>query len=208
MNRNLVTATITICAVCLLIAASLSFSGFFDEISYDIYNPEKNEANIPTNPAKVSESEVPSVQPERQTENNTEIIPVSTTGKSDEPQIKSPSEASKTVNTNASSNSLEQTGENANAHKDVIDGETLAIQLWLEQKIEEHKDEIEDEDLANFKSIIKKLDQPFIKKLSIDGFDIEEQELLKKHLNERLTQSECERAKGLFFKYSFLLEDI
>ena len=208
MNRNLVTATITICAVCLLIAASLSFSGFFDEISYDIYNPEKNEANIPTNPAKVSESEVPSVQPERQTENNTEIIPVATTGKSDEPQIKSPSEASKTVNTNASSNSLEQTGENANAHKDVIDGETLAIQLWLEQKIEEHKDEIEDEDLADFKSIIKKLDQPFIKKLSIDGFDIEEQELLKKHLNERLTQSECERAKGLFFKYSFLLEDI
>ena len=58
MNRNLVTATITICAVCLLIAASLSFSGFFEQISHDIYNPEKNEANISTNPAKVSESEV------------------------------------------------------------------------------------------------------------------------------------------------------
>jgi hypothetical protein len=208
MNRNLVTATITICAVCLLIAASLSFSGFFEQISHDIYNPEKNKEDISTNPGKVTESEVPSVQPGNQTENTTEMIPVSETNKPDDQQIKSPSEASKTVNTNASSNSLEQTGENANAHKDVIDGETLAIQLWLEQKIEEHKDEIEDEDLADFKSIIKKLDQPFIKKLSIDGFDIEEQELLKKHLNERLTQSECERAKGLFFKYSFLLEDI
>lgn len=91
---------------------------------------------------------------------------------------------------------------------EIQNDDVAAMNAWLEMKIEEHKDEIDEEDLKDFKAIVAKLDQPFIKEMSVDGFDGEEQEELKMHLRERLTNDEYDRGKELFFKYNYLLDEL
>ena len=90
----------------------------------------------------------------------------------------------------------------------VEDDEIPASYDWLEQKIEEHKEEIDEQDLADFRVIIDKINQEQIRIWSEGGFTTEEQDLLKEHLHSRLTESEYLRAKELFTEYRYLLEEV
>lgn len=83
-----------------------------------------------------------------------------------------------------------------------------SLDRWLERKIEEHRDEIDDEDLDDFRAIVAKLNQRYIKTLAMDGFTGEEQDALKEHMHQRLSDKEYARAKELFYKYSYLLEEL
>lgn len=205
MGKNQIASIIIICAALLLIAGALGFSGFFNKLSEDKYSPEKKAAVTSVTPGKTVEEQAADNTPVH-AENKQESSPVTPEPDASRKETIPSTTAEQKPGSDPPEKAPEQTEKKDN--DDVIDAETLAIQLWLEQKIEEHKDEIEEKDLADFRVIVKKLDQPFIKKLSIDGFNGEEQELLKEHMNERLTESECKRAKELFFEYSFLLEDI
>jgi len=81
-------------------------------------------------------------------------------------------------------------------------------ELWIENKIKEHEAEIDPKDLEDFRAILAKLDQAFIKELAIDGFTNEEAVQLINHMKQNLTDKEYVRSKELFKRYNYLLEDI
>lgn len=77
---------------------------------------------------------------------------------------------------------------------------------WVEAKIRKHRDEIDDEDLDDFRRIYSKVDINFIQGLAKDGYTDEEFEQLKSYLRSTLG-GDYERAKELFFNYSYLLNE-
>lgn len=77
---------------------------------------------------------------------------------------------------------------------------------WVERKIREHRDEISDYDLADFRRIYSKVDIGYIQGLGRDGYDEEETAELKAYL-QRTLGGDYDRAKELFFEYSYILEE-
>lgn len=78
---------------------------------------------------------------------------------------------------------------------------------WVDRKIEEHRDEIDSDDLADFRRIYSSVDIGYIQGLMEDGLDDEETSQLKAYLRSTL-RSDYERAKELFYKYSYLLSEV
>ncbi|NMB33595.1 MAG: hypothetical protein GX992_05080 [Clostridium sp.] len=77
---------------------------------------------------------------------------------------------------------------------------------WIEIKIQEHRDEILDEDLADFRRIYSKVDIAYLKNLGIAGFSNEETEKAKAYLRQTLGD-DYERAKMLFYRYFYILNE-
>ncbi len=85
--------------------------------------------------------------------------------------------------------------------------EIIYSEDWVEQKINENRDAIDDADLNDFRTIIGKLDMDYISKLS-ENLGTEEGELeFKGYLHSRLTDTEYSRSKELFIKYRDILFD-
>ncbi|HOM03220.1 MAG TPA: hypothetical protein PLH43_10375 [Acetivibrio sp.] len=80
-------------------------------------------------------------------------------------------------------------------------------QEWIDKKIEEHKDEILDEDLADFRRIFPKVDIGYVQSLGSGGYTDEETEELKNYLYKTLGAADYERAKILFYRYSYILDE-
>lgn len=80
-------------------------------------------------------------------------------------------------------------------------------QEWVERKIEEHRDEILDEDLADFRRIYSKVDIGYVQSFGKDGYTDEETEQLRAYLRSTLGGADYERSKILFYRYSYILEE-
>lgn len=201
MNKKTRTIIFILAAIVLLIAGTLYFSGYFKQIKIDTYERKGSDfgqASKTTPPVSDTISEGADT---RNTDSNTP---------KNEGSMQHPEQTDIKEGQDAESKPQDaQTDAPVTiVPKDTGNEEFEAIQNWLERKIEEHKDEIDELDLKDFRAIITKLDQPYIKQLAVDGFTGEEQGKLKAHLLERLTDSEYERGKELFRKYSYLLDEI
>lgn len=89
---------------------------------------------------------------------------------------------------------------------DITEPTSAISESWVEEKIRKHRDEINDEDLEDFRRIYSKVDINFIQGLAKDGYTDEEFEQLKAYLRSTL-RGDYERAKELFFNYSYLLNE-
>jgi len=78
-------------------------------------------------------------------------------------------------------------------------------QSWIEEKIQEHRDEIEDEDLEDFRRILGKLDMNYVSEVLEGQHEGEWDDLIRQHMRSRLSGCEYERAKELFELYSHLM---
>ncbi|NLL04361.1 MAG: hypothetical protein GX270_00915 [Clostridiaceae bacterium] len=78
---------------------------------------------------------------------------------------------------------------------------------WVERKIKEHRDEIDDEDLADFRRIYSSVNIAYIQGLMDEGLDDEGMTELKSYLRNTLG-GDYERAKELFYRYSYLLSEV
>ena len=78
---------------------------------------------------------------------------------------------------------------------------------WADEKVNEHKDEIVDDDLDEGLSIGEKLDSDKIQELLEDGLTDEEEKELKSYLLETLTTEEYQALKDLYSKYNHILEE-
>ncbi len=78
---------------------------------------------------------------------------------------------------------------------------------WVDRKIEEHRDEILESDLTDFRNIIGKLDIAYANSL-LENSDAEQGfEDFKQYIHSVLTDGEYVRAKELFSTYNFILEE-
>lgn len=77
---------------------------------------------------------------------------------------------------------------------------------WVEMKIQKHKDEIDPQDLEDFRRIFPRIDQGYIQSLTVDGLTSDETDELKVYLG-RTLGGDYERAKELFYRYNYLLSD-
>lgn len=77
---------------------------------------------------------------------------------------------------------------------------------WIERKIQEHRNEILDEDLSDFRRIYSKVDIGYLQSFGINGYSDEETEKAKKYLRDTLG-GDYERAKILFYRYSYILNE-
>ncbi len=87
---------------------------------------------------------------------------------------------------------------------DIMRDET-ARQEWIEAKLEQYRDDIDDDDMEDFKNIIGKLDMTYAIDI-LDNPDTEKgEEELKEYLRLMLRPKEYNRARELFFRYDFIL---
>lgn len=99
------------------------------------------------------------------------------------------------------------TPEPNNKSVQIVDDLVPQSSNWLDAKIQQHKSEIDDKDESDFRAISGKLNQGYIQDLMADGLTQEEQGQLNKYLKNSLSTTEYERAKVLFNKYSYLLNE-
>lgn len=78
---------------------------------------------------------------------------------------------------------------------------------WVERKIQEHRDEIDDDDLEDFRRLYSRVNIAYIQGIVNDGLDDEGMTQLKSYLRNTLG-GDYERAKELFYKYSYLLSEV
>lgn len=78
---------------------------------------------------------------------------------------------------------------------------------WVERKIQEHRDEIDDEDLEDFRRLYSRVNIAYIQSIVNEGLDDEGITQLKSYLRNTLG-GDYERAKELFYKYSYLLSEV
>lgn len=89
----------------------------------------------------------------------------------------------------------------------VADAPKKGSQEWIDKKIEEHKNEILNDDLADFRRIFPMVDISYVQSLGSGGYTDEETEKLKSYLYGTLGGADYERAKILFYRYSYILEE-
>ena len=76
---------------------------------------------------------------------------------------------------------------------------------WIEAKLEQYRDQIDEADVEDFRSIIGKLDMDHAIALLDNPDGQAGEEALKAYLRKTLTAEEYERAKELFFQYNYIL---
>ncbi len=77
---------------------------------------------------------------------------------------------------------------------------------WVEEKIQKHRDEIDPDDLADFRRIYPRVDIGYVQSAGKDGYTSEEMNEVKAYLRSTLG-GDYERAKELFYKYNHLISE-
>lgn len=77
---------------------------------------------------------------------------------------------------------------------------------WVDEKVNEHIDEIADEDIDAGASLSEKLDKEIISGFFEDGLTDEEKVELKSYLLENLSDEQYNSLIGLFNKYNYILD--
>ncbi len=78
-------------------------------------------------------------------------------------------------------------------------------QEWVDKRIEDHKDEIDEDDLKNFRYIVNKLGAGKVAAYFEGGLSQEDQKELYSYMRSVLTDSEYDSARQLFIEYNWLL---
>lgn len=97
------------------------------------------------------------------------------------------------------------TGKNPLMDPALIDPALHKADDWLEVRIQKHIDEMDSQDLSDFRRILPSLDQGYIGGLVAGGLDATEQGLLQDHLLSKLSPADYTRGKELFSIYLPLL---
>lgn len=95
----------------------------------------------------------------------------------------------------------------AGSKEPYIDPDRVYTEEWAEKKIEEHKDDIEQKDLQDFKIIVEEIGTEKINEDLKGGLSAEEQKELYAGMKNKLTEEEYERARALFEKYNWILSE-
>jgi hypothetical protein len=204
-----------------LLAATLILTGIFENQSLDVYavSIHSQEGAAVETPAasSIPSSSLPITKPSVSVTNpslggSDPAAPISDTATATiQPSTPSPAPSTQTPHP---ATPTPRSTQPANPPQPIIQPEPSAqpeapgTNAWLEKKIEAHRDEIDDTDLADFRNIITKLDQGYIQGMAADGFDTEEQDQLQIHLLERLGEAGYQRAKTLFIRYNYLLSEV
>ncbi len=77
---------------------------------------------------------------------------------------------------------------------------------WVEARIQKHRDEIDDADLADFRRIYPRVDIGYVQSVGEDGYTEDELQEVKAYLRKTLG-GDYERAKELFYKYNYLMSE-
>ncbi len=77
---------------------------------------------------------------------------------------------------------------------------------WVEARIQKYRDEIDDADLADFRRIYPRVDIGYVQGVGEGGYTEDELQEVKAYLRKTLG-GDYERAKELFYKYSYLMSD-
>jgi len=75
---------------------------------------------------------------------------------------------------------------------------------WIDKKLDEYKDDIDPVDIPDIKRIYSRIDVDYVQGLSEDGMTDEATNKIKEYLRKTLG-SDYERAKELFYMYSYLI---
>jgi hypothetical protein len=75
---------------------------------------------------------------------------------------------------------------------------------WIDSKLDEYKNDIDPSDIPDIKRIYSKIDVGYVQGISQNGMTDEATEKIKNYLRKTLG-SDYERAKELFYMYSYLL---
>ncbi|HOV26482.1 MAG TPA: hypothetical protein PK566_09030 [Pseudobacteroides sp.] len=75
---------------------------------------------------------------------------------------------------------------------------------WIDEKLDEYKDDIDPADIPDIKRIYSKIDVAYVQSLSEDGMTDEAKNKIKEYLKKTLG-SDYDRAKELFYMYSYLI---
>lgn len=75
---------------------------------------------------------------------------------------------------------------------------------WIDEKLDEYKDDIDPADIPDIKRIYSRIDVAYVQGLSENGMTDEAKENIKDYLRKTLG-SDYERAKELFYMYSYLI---
>lgn len=95
----------------------------------------------------------------------------------------------------------------AGSREPYIDPDRVYTEEWAEKKIEEHKDDIAQKDLEDFKNIVEEIGNEKINEGLKEGLSAEEQQELYNEMKSTLTEEEYERARALFEKYNWILSE-
>lgn len=77
---------------------------------------------------------------------------------------------------------------------------------WVEARIQKYRDEIDDADLADFRRIYPRVDIGYVQSVGEGGYTEDELQEVKVYLRKTLG-GDYERAKELFYKYSYLMSE-
>lgn len=154
-----------------------------DQTSIPEQSPQRSGTPYPEQPPHQDQTQIP--DPENQPE-DTNDQPEETAGQPEE-----------------STGEPEETEEPEELLETIKDVQTR--EEWIEAKLEQYSDQIDEADVEDFRSIIGKLDMDHAVALldNPDGAQGEEQ--LKTYLRSTLTTEEYGRAKELFFQYNYIL---
>lgn len=170
-----------------------------------LMQPDKDSSDKATGGSTTPEA-TNSIVPNAVVTRNTEVVtPSATPSPKYESDIKlgTPSstampQASSPKSVNSDKDDIEPTQENKE------NNESLS---WVERKIQEHRDEIDDDDLGDFRRIYSSVNIAYIQSLMDEGLDDEGMTELKTYLRNTLG-GDYERAKELFYEYSYLLSEV
>lgn len=84
------------------------------------------------------------------------------------------------------------------------DQNTTEPKSWIDKKLDEYKSDIDPSDVSDIKRIYSKIDIGYVQGLSDNGMTDEATNKIKEYLRKTLG-SDYERAKELFYTYSYLL---
>jgi hypothetical protein len=116
------------------------------------------------------------------------------------------SDISGTGDTSEASGTGDESGMSEAGDTDDGSDTTYTGDAYLDATIEEHRDEISDDDLNDGLSIGDKIDRSIVVGYLEDGLTEEEKVALKAYLHSVLTDAEYETMVELFYRYNYILE--
>ena len=110
----------------------------------------------------------------------------------------------KTTPINASENDNEAYDEGKNGSDEQNE---ILSESWVEEMIREYGHHISDDDMDDLKRLYSRVDIAYLQGIMEDGYTDEEVEEVKAYLKDTLG-SDYQRGKELFYKYSYLMNEI
>ncbi|MEN8906738.1 MAG: hypothetical protein ABF289_12345 [Clostridiales bacterium] len=185
------------------------FSGKSHDEKADTVNIENDSENIVESDNKISQNnkytQSNKIEEDNDIESNSDKN-VADISSSDNSNLNSNEKNSQSLQYEAEELSIKNEDSSDSSEDDISEDTEKYSSDWIELQIEKHSDEIDNNDLSDFRRIIVMINQSYIASMAQDGFDSEEQEKLKNHLTQNLSQSDYSKAKILFYKYDYLLD--